>query len=176
MSNILFYNSRTNPEMYFMSNFYPHLQPDPLFKLKHNGKTYKTSEALYAALKIEPTSPDYQSKADEFIDHIRVASTPTKALYLGRFYTFVKYSWHQPLQEIVKKYEPYVKLKDNWEDERYDIMKFFVSQKFKQNPHLMKRLLKTKGSVLGEQTSSYWGYGGSNALGNILMSIRDETS
>lgn len=72
-----------------------------------------------------------------------------------------------------------VKLRDDWEEVKLDIMTKIVSQKFLQHPHLIEMLLQTgdeeliEGNKWGDQ---FWGVckdKGENHLGKILMKIRD---
>lgn len=72
-----------------------------------------------------------------------------------------------------------VKLRDDWEEVKLDIMTEVVSQKFLQHPHLIEMLLQTGDEELIEGNKwgdRFWGVckdKGENHLGNILMKIRD---
>ena len=73
-----------------------------------------------------------------------------------------------------------VKLRDNWDNFKYNIMKDIVRCKFTQSPLLTKLLLDTGDSYLEETNwwrDTYWGVCngvGENHLGNILMQLRKE--
>lgn len=67
-----------------------------------------------------------------------------------------------------------VKLRDDWEEVKLDIMTEIVSQKFLQHPHLIEMLLQTGDEELVE--GNKWDVckgKGENHLGKILMKIRD---
>ena len=72
-----------------------------------------------------------------------------------------------------------VKLRDDWEEVKLDIMTEIVSQKFLQHPHLIEMLLQTGDEKLVEGNKwgdRFWGVckgKGENHLGKILMKIRD---
>lgn len=72
-----------------------------------------------------------------------------------------------------------VKLRDDWEEVKLDIMTEVVSQKFLQHPHLIEMLLQTGDEELVEGNKwgdRFWGVCkgvGENHLGKILMKIRD---
>lgn len=72
-----------------------------------------------------------------------------------------------------------VKLRDDWEEVKLDIMTEIVSQKFLQHPHLIEMLLQTGDEELIEGNKwgdRFWGVckgKGENNLGKILMKIRD---
>lgn len=72
-----------------------------------------------------------------------------------------------------------VKLRDDWEEVKLDIMTEVVSQKFLQHPHLIEMLLQTGDEELVEGNKwgdRFWGVckgKGKNHLGKILMKIRD---
>lgn len=72
-----------------------------------------------------------------------------------------------------------VKLRDDWEEVKLDIMTEIVSQKFLQHPHLIEMLLQTDDEELIESNKwgdRFWGVCkgvGENHLGKILMKIRD---
>lgn len=72
-----------------------------------------------------------------------------------------------------------VKLRDDWEEVKLDIMTEIVSQKFLQHPHLIEMLLQTGDEELVEGHKwgdRFWGVckgTGENNLGKILMKIRD---
>lgn len=78
-----------------------------------------------------------------------------------------------------KRFGRKVKLRDDWEEVKLDIMTEVVSQKFLQHPHLIEMLLQTGDEELVEGNKwgdRFWGVCkgvGENHLGKILMKIRD---
>lgn len=72
-----------------------------------------------------------------------------------------------------------VKLRDDWEEVKLDIMTKIVSQKFLQHPRLIELLLQTGDEELVEGNKwgdRFWGVckgKGQNNLGKILMKIRE---
>lgn len=73
-----------------------------------------------------------------------------------------------------------VKLRDDWEEVKINIMYELVLAKFTQNPKLKEKLLETKDNMLVEGNywnDTYWGICGGigrNELGKILMKVRGE--
>ena len=119
--------------------------------IKVNGQMWATSEHYYQAMKFVP----------EYLRNtIFRASTPAEAFALSR------------------QHEKHVR--DDWYDIRIDVMKFIVTEKFKQNPHLAQSLANTGDSVIKEHSpkDNFWGDGGNgtgkNHLGKILMAVRQQ--
>lgn len=85
--------------------------------------------------------------------------------------------WKNPVQ--AKRLGRKVKLRDDWEEVKLDIMTEVVSQKFLQHPHLIEMLLQTGDEELVEGNKwgdRFWGVckgKSENHLGKILMKIRD---
>lgn len=86
-----------------------------------------------------------------------------------------------------KKLGRRVKLRDDWEDVKDDIMYEICKAKFSQNEDLKEKLLATSDEYLEEGTTgwhdNYWGncscekcknIEGKNTLGKILMRVREE--
>lgn len=84
-----------------------------------------------------------------------------------------------------RNYGQIIPLRHNWDEVKYSYMKCVLQDKFTRNPHLGKKLLETGDRQLVE--GGTWHdlfYGicncekhqgeGKNALGQILMEIRDE--
>lgn len=71
-----------------------------------------------------------------------------------------------------------VRLRKDWESIKLDIMYKIVTEKFRQNPKLAKKLLDTSNKTLIEGNTwndTYWGVcngKGNNHLGKILMRVR----
>lgn len=71
-------------------------------------------------------------------------------------------------------------MKDDFEDNKINVMYKGVYKKFKQNKHLRKIILSTDDKIIIEDAKydSFWGCGrnnkGRNELGKILMKVRDK--
>ena len=66
-----------------------------------------------------------------------------------------------------------------WNERRIDVMKYVVTEKFKQNPDLMQKLRNVEGDIVEDNTwnDTFWGVcrgNGLNHLGKILMMVRDD--
>lgn len=72
-----------------------------------------------------------------------------------------------------------VEIRPDWETVKVEIMLFYVAKKFKDHPSLRDRLLQTGTTRLEEGNTwgdRYWGMVGGrglNALGIILMDVRE---
>jgi ribA/ribD-fused uncharacterized protein len=115
-----------------------------------DGASWPTVEHFFQAAKF-PGHPH--------AERIRRAATPKEAKRLGT--------------------TRQVKLRDDWEQVKDDIMRRAVLAKFTQHADLRRILLDTGEQALVEnsRTDSYWGSGrrgtGRNMLGVILMEVRD---
>jgi ribA/ribD-fused uncharacterized protein len=122
------------------------------FPITINDVVWPTSEHYFQAQKFNDL-PEYQ-------EQIRKASNGQNAANLGR--------------------SRQVKLRDDWEAVKEDVMMVALRAKFTQHESLRKLLLETKGKNLIEHTAndSYWADGGDgtgqNRLGVLLMRLRDE--
>lgn len=73
-----------------------------------------------------------------------------------------------------------VKLREDWEEVKVDIMREIVRCKFTQNPNLAEKLIQTGDTELIEGNNwrdYFWGMcngKGKNNLGKILMEVREE--
>lgn len=71
-----------------------------------------------------------------------------------------------------------IKLRQDWENVKYGIMFDIVIAKFKQNPDLLEKLVKTgtaqlvEGNTWGDTTWGVYRHKGKNYLGRILMQVR----
>jgi ribA/ribD-fused uncharacterized protein len=86
-----------------------------------------------------------------------------------------------------KKRGSHLKLREDWEEVKLEIMESLLQQKFCQGSDLQNRLNQTRGTKLEEGNwwhDNFWGScdcnkrdeckrGGKNHLGKILMKIRD---
>ncbi|WP_186171028.1 NADAR family protein [Vibrio chagasii] len=119
--------------------------------IKVDGQVWATSEHYYQAMKF--VSPALRNMILE-------ACTPAEAFSLSR------------------QYEDQVR--DDWYDVRVEVMRFIVTEKFKQNPQFALFLTGTGDSVIKEHSHKdpFWGDGGDgsgeNHLGEILMAVRQQ--
>ncbi|GAB1347335.1 NADAR family protein [Cloacibacterium normanense] len=115
----------------------------------YQEKYYPTVEHFYQAQKFDDA---------EYSEKIRNADSPKIASELGKTRA--------------------IKLKENWDDIKVEIMTFAIRNKFENNERLKDLLLSTGKRLLIENSpyDNYWGIGktgeGYNQLGNILMRIR----
>ena len=72
-------------------------------------------------------------------------------------------------------------MRPDWEDVKEKVMKEGLKLKFRQNPHLLERLMSTGNRIIYQHTeyNDYWGDGGGlgrgkNRLGVLLMEVREE--
>jgi ribA/ribD-fused uncharacterized protein len=113
---------------------------------------YPTMEHYFQSMKF-PDNSEHQRK-------IRAANTPNDAKRLGRVRV--------------------VKIREDWNDVKEDIMYKGLSAKFTQHGDLYRALLKTGSKTLVEENpyDDYWANGsdclGKNRLGVLLMKLRDE--
>ena len=118
-------------------------------------------------------------KGTPYEEQIRLAPTPIHALVLSE----KKYvTLHENEKIDAKMYfirnNTYSYRKD-WDMVMLDILKHAIKEKFKQNPHLERKLLKTQSSLLiyNNIYDSQLGIGvnkkGQNILGKLLMAYRD---
>lgn len=127
----------------------------PGFPVTINDVHIRNVELLYQALRY-PSYPDIQKKIISF-------SSPIAAKQFARKYI--------------------EKTRSDWNIQRFKIMKFCIELKLHQNKELFSQaLLSTKNLSIVEFTSEdkVWGatdegdhYSGTNALGRLLMELRD---
>lgn len=122
-------------------------------EIKIDNIIWPTSEHYFQAMKFKDTNKQY-------MENIRNATSPALAKKKGG--------------------NKQIKICDDWEDIKEDIMMIALRAKFTQHRNLNKILLDTHGKYLVEHTDrdSYWGDGGNgsgkNRLGILLMKLRDE--
>lgn len=115
----------------------------------YHEKYYPTVEHFYQAQKFDDVA---------YSEKIRNANSPKVASELGKTRA--------------------IKLKENWDDIKVELMTYAVRNKFQNNLNLKDLLLSTGKKLLVENSpyDNYWGIGktgeGYNQLGNILMRIR----
>lgn len=94
--------------------------------------------------------------------------------------TKTKLEFSQLTPGAAKKLGKKVKLREDWEDVKVDIMRKVVKAKFDQNPEIREKLIATGDRCLIECNvwhDMFWGVSsgkGRNMLGRILMDLRKE--
>ncbi len=82
--------------------------------------------------------------------------------------------------QMAKRIGKGVKLREDWEDVKVDLMSKIVEAKFEQNEELRNKLIETYPAILIEENDwndRFWGVcegKGKNTLGEILMDVRDK--
>ena len=181
MSAIMFYE-KTAP-FYEFSNFYT----DPKSNISIQGKTWINVEQYFQAMKFYvPDSPEHM----EYFNIIQSSDSPMKCMTLGRQkvrggyagkWLVNKTSDKRSLNEVIEKYKN-LKIRDDWNSVRDDVMYDALVAKFAQNQKLKRTLIDTGDIDIIEASprDSYWGWGsdkkGQNQLGKLLMKVRSEMS
>ena len=173
MNTIKFFNE-SNIKYYFLSNFYK-------CKIIYDNKIYDSSEHLYQCWKFISFTLDDINTIDNiqninFAELIRIQSTPYKAKLIAN-QKIKNLSWSKNINDIIIKYKN-VKIRNNFDEIKDDIMYETLKLKFNQNIELQKQLINTFPNILIENSpyDSYWGNAnnGLNKLGILLMKLRDE--
>lgn len=121
------------------------------FGIEMNGLWWSTVEHYYQAMKFED---------EAYSDKIRKSKTPKEAIGLGK--------------------NRNIRIKDNWDEIRHNIMFEAVLKKFQTHLKLKDLLLSTGDAEIAENSpyDYYWGIGadgsGQNMLGKILMEVREK--
>ncbi len=110
-----------------------------------DGKSWQTVEHYFQAQKF--TDLNYK-------EQIRSASSPTEAKHLGQTRS--------------------IRIRDDWEDVKENMMYDALCAKFSQNSKLRELLMLTGEERLEEDSpkDKYWGRLGKNRLGVLLMKLR----
>ncbi|PQO41192.1 NADAR family protein [Blastopirellula marina] len=138
-------------EFYSTKHIYGEFSNFAPFAFEIDGLVYPTSEHYFQAMKF----PD-----EQYQERIRETKSPMIAARLGR--------------------SRKVKIRDDWEEVKIDIMRTAVRAKFLAHPTLQDLMLETGDETLVEAADGdyFWGAGkdgsGQNWLGKILMEVRDE--
>ena len=157
---------------YEFSNFF-----ETSFEL--DGTKWTTTEHYFQASKFRQ-NPDY-------VEVIRVASTPNKAFILGQQKKKGGYAGKWPLDpkkdkrslnDLIDSFKE-CKIIEDWDQVvKIEVMEKAVMAKFSQNEKLRALLISTGDAEIVEDSprDSFWGIGkdgnGQNMLGKILMKIR----
>lgn len=117
-----------------------------------DGRAWPTAEHYYQAQKFDSQAMPALVQA--------IAKAPTA----------------QAAAELAQKNKKYIR--QNWQEQKLDVMQKVVLAKFMQSDHCREILLNTKDRPIYESSpaDSYWGVGeygsGQNHLGKILMAVR----
>lgn len=136
-------------KFYAVSAPYGEFSNFALYPIKLKGKVWQTTEHYFQAQKFAGTPHE---------NKIRKAASPMMAAQLGR----------------TRK----VRIRQNWDNIKDNIMYDALYAKFTQHPDLQMLLLSTEDAQLIEHTENddYWGDGGDgkgkNKLGKLLMQVR----
>lgn len=83
---------------------------------------------------------------------------------------------NQPTPQLARQAGQRIRLRDDWEEAKVDVMIVGVGEKFSQNPELRELLLATGDRELVEHCpeDKFWAGSpeGQNELGSVLMMIR----
>lgn len=137
-------------KFYSVSHDYGEFSNFYVSNFKLKVKSWKSVEHYFQAQKFAGT--EYEVK-------IQKSSTPHQAAELGR--------------------SRKVKIRNDWEKVKDNVMFEALSAKFSQNNFLREKLISTGTSILIEDSKNdnYWGIGadgkGLNKLGKMLMKLRD---
>jgi len=154
-------------------------------KEKYGGFSNYYSSAIRYGNILYPTSEHF-FQCEKFTDNwyksqIINVNTPNKAKILANQKISGGYKWRTDLNSIIQKsIENGIKIREDWDEIKEDIMYKIVKMKFEQNYKLKELLLSTGDKIIREnsQRDSYWGIGkdgkGLNKLGLILMKVREE--
>lgn len=167
--DILFYK-----DQHPFSNFHP-------APILYEGKQYSTSEHLFQCMKF--------IHHPEYMEIIRNSDTPAKCAALARqkkpryenswYVNKSLYDDFYVADAIEASLKSGIKIRDDWETVKDDVMLLCITLKFTQNTQLGDYLKSTGNSNLYEDspTDYYWGIGkertGKNRLGLLLMHLRD---
>lgn len=163
IDSIYFYDK--DDPYYEFSNFY-------LCQFSYNGIIYKSSEHAFQAAKYLHSKASIQNI--NYSEIIRKASTPNISRILGLQKISGGYKWRTKLNEIIKQsIADGVKIRDDWDIIKVELMQDILLHKFTQNEHCKQLLLMTGNKILVENSprDEFWGPP-LNMLGKILMNIR----
>jgi ribA/ribD-fused uncharacterized protein len=138
-------------EFYSKTEAYHELSNFSPHGIEMDGQWYPTVEHYFQAMKFP---------GHELAEQIRMAAKPAIAKQLGRSRN--------------------VKLREDWEEAKIEVMRAAVRKKFTTHPALTQLLLQTGDEELVEIAPGdyFWGRGkagtGQNWLGRILMEVRTE--
>ena len=137
----------------------------------YKNKEYKTVEHAFQSLKF--------IQNEWYSEIIRTTKTPSSAKSLG---CQKGSQWTpQDIRENIKKSKNEgIKIREDWDVVKEEIMYELIKEKFKQNKEIFDLLISTGNSIIREAspTDAIWGLGkdgkGKNILGNLLEKLRKE--
>jgi ribA/ribD-fused uncharacterized protein len=142
--------SNENDLIYFRGGGYNCLSNFAAFQVAYNDTTWMTAEHAYQAAKFDDQA--IQAK-------IKHAPSPYRA------------------KLISQQHES--KVRNDWHDINVELMKDILTAKLNQHEYVRKKLQKSKGRKLVEDTDDeFWGRGpdgdSTNKLGKLWMELREE--
>ena len=133
-------------------------------------RTFKNKNAFLS--NFYPVSVYYEGMRFSSVEHAFQAAKPND-LETRELFMIV------PTAKEAKSFGRQVKLREDWESVKVDIMEMLLRQKFAR-PALREQLLNTQDSILingNNYGDTFWGVckgEGQNQLGRLLMKIRQE--
>ncbi len=185
---IIFKSTRRN-QWSFLSNFWPHVYSPELvaeafnvrsddhlmlrFRISSSFKKrrFKTSEHFYQYVKFKVIDPKYA-------ELIYNADTSLEAKQLSGKGTYINSWWKNSSKKRgtkKKKQEKFDRLHERFHDRYRDLaMLYALLMKFSRSGSLKRALFASGERILQEQGrfKSYWAVPGDNALGRMLMVVR----
>lgn len=146
--------------------------------------TFTPHPIIIDDIKYQTVHHYYQSQKftnKDYVELIKNSYSPKIAKILGSQEIEEEPKWRKDLNPFIKKsiYDK-IKIREDWETVKLDIMYKALYAKFIQYQDLKEKLLSTGDLMLIENSpkDSYWGIGknkdGQNHLGKLLMKLRDE--
>ncbi len=173
MTEILFFDPKK--EYGIFSNYHVHKKPIVIDTI-----CYESVEHYFQSMKFNYSTDDseYSKRLSEYTKLIRTAKTPNIAKCLACQKIFQTYDWAIPVRETIDKNKD-LKIINNWDTIRDDIMLKGLRHKFNQDQHAQNILLSTENKIIKEinPRDNYWAIGsgkGLNKLGTLLCQVRDE--
>lgn len=183
MAAVLFYEK--NKAFYEFSNFYGGKTAKNRIKLEIDGRQWLSTEQYFQAQKFHVPG---DARSMEYFEIIQSADSPMKTAVLGRQKKCGGYAgrWvvnkvkdERTMNEVIEEYHD-VKLREDWDEVKCDVMYKALHAKFTQNEYLKDLLMSTgdKEIIEASPRDAYWGWGkdkkGVNMLGKLLMKLRTE--
>jgi predicted NAD-dependent protein-ADP-ribosyltransferase YbiA (DUF1768 family) len=173
MTTIKFYNKTSN--FYEFSNYY-------LSPLKIDGVQYCCSEVYFQSQKFYVEN-DQDLDRVEYYHLIQQTDSPQKSKNMGcQRKNFRGNSWFinknfknlELVNDVIYKFKD-VKIRDDWDQVKVDVMRKVIYAKFTQNSKLSKLLVSTSPHHILEDSprDDFWG-GKGNLLGKLLVELREQ--
>lgn len=165
IKRIIAFNKVGEPNEVF-SNFYR----CPVY---YEGKLFGSSEHLYHWFKYNSDNPLHR----EYQEVIRTATTPYIAKMYGKQATkFKHYAWSQHVQRKIDSFKQRgLKPIDTFDNYKEVCMYLAREAKYNSCPEFRHTLMATEDIDLAKWSGDdFWGIGGQNVFGKLLMNLREE--